>query len=399
MLNASMLRTIEDVIARVEEELRRLAKPVNAGRLSRAGFVDGSFALEERRGVYVLSLSAASLIVNGDKLEKLLPGSSRPLIAMLAPKSYGEARAGLLMSMLEVFAALDVVKMGVDAVFLDGSYVSEMMAPFGHPRDVRERLPELSRLHLDIEDEYGERAASLVRGKLEGEGPLGGFSKLLREMSDLASSLYQEISATASDNISKKEALDYSVVYVETTAYLTALSEFLERCAELNTAPLWVAKDAESRFIVEEKGIVGWLNDLSLLDYSWRTHDSVYTLIKGPPFGKPRLCAALPTLLNEVYSRWNSYAVLYFKLRKAGPVSQMTFPAFVSPDTAIEAVSMLRELSDPRGYPRPLSYVHHLAVLNPEIVRLMADELYKRERNPIMRSMLAPSGRAMAGLR
>lgn len=398
MLSASMLRTIEEVIARVEEELRELAKPIDSERLSRAGFVDGSFALEERRGVYVLSLSAASLIVNGDRLEKLLPGSSKPLLAMLAPKSYGEARAGLLMSMLEVFAALDAIKTGVDAVFLDGSYVSEMMSPFGHPHDVRERLPELGRLH-DIEDRYGERAASLVRGKLEGEGPLGGFSKLLREMSDLASSLYQEISAAASDDISKKEALDYSVVYVETTAYLAALNELLERCAELNTAPLWVAKDAESRFIVEERGVVGWLNDLSLLDYSWRAYDSAYIVVRGPPFGKPRLCAASSTLLNEVYSRWNSYAVLYFKLKRAGPVSQMTFPAFVSPDTAVEAVSMLRELSDQRGYPRPLSYVHHLAVLNPEMLRLMADELYKRERNPIIRSMLAPSGRAMAGLR
>lgn len=398
MLNASIFRTIEEMITRVEEDLKGLAKPISAQRLNKVGFVDGSFALDERRGVYMLSLSAASLTMSGDKLEKLLPGSSRPLITVLAPKSYGESRAGLLMSILEMFAAMDIIDRGVEAVFLDGSYISEMMIPFSHPHDVQENLAKLGPLYPDVEDKYGEKAAALVRDTL-GKDPLSGFSKLLEEMSGLANSLYREISVASPDITSKKEALDYSVVYVETTAYLTTLNEFLERCMELNAAPLWVAKDAESRFIVEEKGILGWLNDLSLLDYSWRACGSVYALIEGTKFGKPKSCAASRKLLERVYSRWSTCLVLYFKLKRMGPVSQMTFPGFVSLDTAVKAVSTLSELSDQRGYPRPLSYVHHLAVLNPELVRLMADELYKRERNSVARSMLAPSGRAMAGLR
>ncbi|MEM1508327.1 MAG: DNA double-strand break repair nuclease NurA [Thermofilaceae archaeon] len=396
----SIFRTIEEVITRVEEDLKGLAEPINTEHLNKTGFVDGSFALDERRGVYMLSLSAASLIVSGDRLEKLLPGSSRPLITVLAPKSYGESRAGLLMSMLEMFAAIDIIKRGVDAIFLDGSYISEMMVPFGHPHDVQENLTlaKLGYLYPDIEDKYGEKTLALVCDKL-GEEPLNGFSKLLEGISGLANSLYQEISLIAPDIMSKKEALDYSVVYVEATAYLSTLNEFLKRCMELNTAPLWVAKDAESRFIVEKKGILGWLNDLSLLDHSWRTYDSVYALIEGARFGRPKSCAASRKLLEEVYSKWSTYHVLYFKLRRKGPVSQMTFPSFVSLDTAVKAVSTLSELSDQKGYPRPLSYVHHLAVLNPELVRLMADELYKREHISVVRSMLAPSGRAMAGLR
>ena len=99
-LRGGVLEVVEEVIGLAEERVRGLMRPISGGRMERVGFVDGSYALEERRGVCVLALSAATVVVSGDRLEGVMAGSRRPLITLMAPKTYGGSRASLLMSTL-----------------------------------------------------------------------------------------------------------------------------------------------------------------------------------------------------------------------------------------------------------------------------------------------------------
>lgn len=393
-----VLKAVESVISEVEERVKSLMKPIEGERFRRSGFVDGSYVLDERRGAYLLAVSVASIVVDGNRMEGVAKGSSRPLVALLIPKSYGESRAGLLMSTLEILSALDLASRGAEAVFLDGSFVSEMLVPFGHARDAYERFDLAARVDPALLDSYGEKAAGFVE-EVAGDDPLASMSALLDRLAACASGLYRELSSGSFDVRSRKEALDFAVVYVETTAYLAALKLLLEECSSSGTAPFWVAKDAESRYIVEREGVAGWLNDLALLDYAWRESEAVYAALEGSEFGRPKPCAIWPRLLTEVFSKWNKYGVAYFKLSKLGAVAQMTYPGFVGRESVERALATLLALSDRRGYPRPLSYVHHIAVLNPEFARVVGDELYKREESQLVKSVLAPSGRASAGLR
>ncbi|MEM4889781.1 MAG: hypothetical protein QXJ64_10140, partial [Thermosphaera sp.] len=65
----STLSNIESLIRAVEERVSALAQPISGEPFERVGFVDGSYAMDERRGVYVLALSAASIVVNGGRME------------------------------------------------------------------------------------------------------------------------------------------------------------------------------------------------------------------------------------------------------------------------------------------------------------------------------------------
>jgi len=399
MAAGPVLGLVESVIRGVEGRVRSLAKRIAGEPFARAGFVDGSYVMDERRGAYVLLLSTASVLVDGGRIEGVLRGSSRPHVALLVPKGFAESRAGLLMSMLELLAALDLVRRGVEAVFLDGSYVSEVMVPFGHARDAYENFaPLAAELDGGPLERWGEEAARAA-AEARGGDPLPSFASLLARLAACSSELYARIASEAPDLRSRKEALDFAVVYCETTAFMSLLDEFLGECSRRGVKPFWVAKDAESRYIVEREGVVGWLNDLTLLDYAWRDLDSAYASFEGERVHRPKPCAVWRPLLEGVYERWGGYGVTYFKLRRAGVVSQMTYPEFVEGGAVLSALATLHQLADGRGYPRPLSYVHHMAVLNPELARLVADELYRREQNPALRSMLAPSGRAAAGLR
>lgn len=396
---SATLSAIESLIREVEKRVEGLAEPISGKRLEKVGFVDGSYVMDERRGVCVLALSAATLVVSGGRMEGVLKGSAKPQVLILAPKSYAESRASLLMSMLELLGALDLVGRGVEAIFLDGSYVSDVMVPFSHPRDAYENFsPASAGIGENLLEDWGRAISSAARGAAGGE-PLSSLAKLLSEIASCSSGLYESICSRSSDLKSRKEALDFAVVYCETTAYLTLLDQFLRESRVRGVKPLWVAKDAESRYIVEREGIVGWLNDLSLLDYAWRSWETAYTVFTGARIHKPKPCAVWPPILDEIYREWGGYGVSYFKLSKSGAVSQATYPEFVPVDAVRSALATLLSLADKRGYPRPLSYVHHIAVLNPEFVRLVADELYRREANPILKSMLAPSGRVSAGLR
>ncbi|MCX8180893.1 MAG: DNA double-strand break repair nuclease NurA [Thermofilaceae archaeon] len=393
------LSTVESVIKKVEERVKSLANPIEGEQYSSVGFVDGSYVMDERRGVYVLALSAATILVEGGRMEGLLKGSSRPQVTVLIPKSFGEARASLLMSILELLGALDLVNRGVQAVFLDGSYVSELMVPFGHPRDAYENFTSTFEHKVDgILDKWGKAVEKASESAPAGE-PLSAFSSLLKEVNACACELYTELVSSSDNQVSKKEALDFSFVFCESTAFLALLDNFLAACRNSSIYPYWVAKDAESRYVVEREGVEGWLNDLTLLDYSWKELDYAYTELEGKKLHRPKPCAVWEPILGKLYENWGENRVSYFKLAKVGPVSQMTYPRFAEGGAARTAVATLLTLADKRGYPRPLSYVHHIAVLNPELAKLLADELYRRENNPIVKYMLAPSGRVSAGLR
>lgn len=393
------LSAVESLIREAEERVRGLAEPISGERFGRAGFVDGSYAMDERRGLYVLALSAATIIVDGDRMEGVLRGSSKPCVTLLVPKSYAESRASLLMSIFELLGAIDLVERGLEAVFLDGSYVSEIMVPFGHVRDAYENFnPVLAGVEEGVLDRWGEACSKAAVEALGGEVH-ASLAKLLERIALYSSELYAALGSRAPDLRSRKEALDFAVVYCEATAYLALLDRFLEECRSRGARPFWVAKDAESRYIVEREGVVGWLNDLTLLDYAWRDWGAVHATFEGERVYKPKPCAAWAPLLDSIYGRWGGYGVSYFKMCKAGAVSQMTHPDFVERSSVLAALATLHALADRRGYPRPLSYVHHMAVLNPEFARLIADELYRREGRPVLKSMLAPSGRASAGLR
>ena len=399
MLALSVLEEVEELIRGVEERVRRLASSLPQETLGSVGFVDGSYALEERRGAYLLALSVSSVAYRDGRVERILPGSSRPLLWLLVPKSHGESRAGQLMTMLELLAAMDLVRRGLDAVALDGSFTSEMMVPFGHARDVHEEAARLVSLRAEVVEEAGEKVSSFAAEAASRRDVLSAARTLLGGLLEVASKLYRELAGSAPDLRGRKEALDYAVVFAETTAYLALLEALLEAARSSSTALVWVAKDAESRYIVEREGLLGWLNDLSLLDYAWRAGERVYTLLEGVSFGRPKPCAAWSQLVSKLFREWGEYGVCYFKLARSGPVMQATFPSFVSGSAVAKLASTLAALSDQHGYPRPLSYAHHTAVLNPELAQVLADEMYRRSSNPLMRSVLAPSGRALAGLR
>jgi hypothetical protein len=316
-------------------------------------------------------------------------------VSIIVPKSYGEQRANLYMSLIELLAARRVLDAGVDSVFLDGSLVSEIMVIFSHPRDVVEKLRRERREWLGL---FPGQALEKVSLEVEDLTP-GPIARLLREISERAWQLYNMRASGGEAGATRKNLLDFAYVYVETTVYLEALKRLLLVSRDLGVPVFWVAKDSETSSLVEAEGLEGWLNDVTLLDYAWRDLEDAYMTIKGNKFGDPRPCAADYTLVQELFREWGNYSISYFKLRKMGPVLQMTYPEHVGEDQVLSALATLKEVSESRGYPKPLSYVHHLAVLNPEVARLVADEIYRRTEDSIVRAAYAPTGRAKAGLR
>lgn len=394
-MERALLHVSEELLRGVEARVSQRAQPIVGEALGRTGYVDGSNVLDERRSVHLAMFSVASVILSGGRLSALARGASQPVVSIIVPKSYGEQRANLYMSLIELLAARRVLDAGVDSVFLDGSLVSEIMVIFSHPRDVVEKLRRERGEWLDL---FPGHALEKVSLEVEDLTP-GPIARLLREISEKAWQLYNMRASGGEAGATRKNLLDFAYVYVETTVYLEALKRLLLMSRDLGVPVFWVAKDSETSSLVEAEGLEGWLNDVTLLDYAWRDLEDAYMTIKGNKFGDPRPCAANYTLVQELFREWGNYSISYFKLRKMGPVLQMTYPEHVGEDQVLSALATLKEVSESRGYPKPLSYVHHLAVLNPEVARLVADEIYRRTEDSIVRAAYAPTGRAKAGLR
>ena len=401
-LSEGLAKSLVKTLREAEERVRKIKKPIEGSPLASAGFVDGSYVLEERRGACLLLLSAATVVVRGGAMSGGLRGSREPIIHVLAPKTYSESRSSLLMAMLELTAAHEMVRQGVEAVFLDGSYTSQLMEPFGFAQDVYHAYSRLGRrVDWSAVEELGEKAAQRFEGLISGgEGTRRKLLEMLRFIGNFSEQLYQILVEKEQDKRGEKEALDFAVVYVEETAYLSALRALLDLAEASETGLFWVAKDTESRYITEQEGITGWLNDVMLLDYAWRGAEKVYTLLEGKEFGMPRGHVACRRLVEEVYGRWSRYGVAYFKLTRYGATMQASFPIF-SREKLLDALETLASLADAiKGYPKPLNYVHNLAVLDASLPSLIADEIYRRAgSDDILKFMLKPSGRSLLGLK
>ena len=404
-MGGGLAKRLVETLKEVEDRVRGLGRKIRGRGLTHAGFVDGSYVLEERRGACLVLYSASSIETVKETLRQRAKGSRKPVAQILIPKSYSESRAGLLMSMFELLASLDLVSAGAEAVFMDGSYVSALMAPFGFALDVYSRALKAAMEGLDtgVAEELGSEASREVAEIAEtGESPRKMFIRALEVIGRYSARLYETLSSAGSpEHRWRKETLDFSVVFFEETAYLTVLAALLRKAEELGAAVFWVAKDSESRYLTEQEGVLGWLNDVMLLDYAWRGMGDIYVRLPGVSFGMPRGCVAYRGVIEEVYRYWNDYTVVYFKFGEQGVVAQMTYPVKLSEDMLDKGLATLLGLSDRvHGYPRPLNYVHNLAVLNPGLARLMADELYRRSgREALVRFMLAPSGRRLLGLK
>lgn len=400
-ISGALAEKLVELLREAEERVRGLGREIRGDPLEHVGFVDGSYVLEERRGACLALFSAASLEVVRGEMRPRMGGNRKPIVHVLAPKSYSESRASLLMSVLELLAAIDLLRSGAEAVFLDGSYVSALMEPFGFAEKVYSAALRAGKAALDTQllNRVGADARRSVQSVLEDRDPYTQFTQILATIGRYASELYGGLYGAAEEPRWRKEALDYSLVYLEETAYLTVLHSLLGEAESRGVSLYWVAKDTESRYITEREGVLGWLNDVMLLDYAWKGVGGVYTELKGQTFGRPKGLVAYRPLIDEVYAKWNEYSVVYFKLNRHGVVSQMTYPTAL-PAAPHRALATLSALSDKlHGYPRPLNYVHNVAVLDPALARVLADEMYRR-RGPedILRYMLAPSGRRMLGL-
>jgi hypothetical protein len=391
----ALLHVSEELLRGVEKELAEEAEPISGKPFTSTGYVDGSNVVEPRRSIHVAVFSVASILLKNGKYSALARGAEEPIVSVIVPKSYGEQRANLLMSIIELLAARKALTSSLEAILLDGSFISEMMTVFSHPKDAAEAMGEDYKKILDNLPDAEHLGIELEDRDISPKSVMG----LFEEISEKAWQIYKERNTMFEKASSKKSFLDFVCVYVETTVYLKALRELLTASRELQVPLFWVAKDSETNLLVEKVGLEGWLNDVTLLDYAWRNLEDAYTTLRGKEFGRLKPCAADRKLVSEILGAWGNYSVLYFKLRKLGPVLQVTYPSYVDEDEALSALATLKELSDSRGYPKPLSYVHHMAVLNPEIARLVADEIYQRKADSIFRAAYAPSGRVKAGLR
>ena len=398
-LSEKLARTLEDTLKEVESRVKKLCREVKGDGFTTIGFVDGSYVLEERRGACLALLSAATLIIEGERISRVMEGSKRPLIFPLIPRTYGESRMSLLMETFELVGGLDLIRRGVEAVFMDGSYVSGLMEPFTLSRVVNDVIKKIDR---NLLNEYGKQTFRSFKEIIAARNrdPWLTFRDIIRVVGDSASELYENLEGLYGKTLGRREMLDLSMIYLETTAYLSSLRALLKEAEEKGVGLFWVAKDSESRYIVDKEGVKGWMNDLTLLDYAWRDKERVYLSFEDMKMGKPSVPVAYDRLLEEIYEKWGDHGVAYFKLSPRGAVIQTSYPENISKDTLSKALATLARLTDPlHGYPRPLNYVHNMTVLSQSLSRIIADEIYRKaDRGTALKFILAPSGRGMIGL-
>ncbi len=403
----TVTRELRDILDEVEIKLREVAQQIEGRGFSSSGYVDGSYVLDERRGAFLSVFSTASLSLRGNRFYKRMKGSEYPVPYILIPKVYGESRSSMLMEIAEFISGLDLIRRGTESLFMDGSYLSVLMSPFGAIRDVASRFSQLpfSSEAIEVAENLGETIILTIGEVLSSKDPYNIFISTLRVIDEYGSLLYNELSKLFKRYLgytyARKDLLDYSMVYVEETTFMSIINTLLEEAKERDVGVFWVAKDSESRVLAEKEQLLGWFTDLTLLDYSWRNLGNIFLQIDSlPPVGFPKEHVCPRKLRKYFTSKWNKYAITYFKLGVKGAVIQLSFPLAISRDMVNDALKTLLNVSDKRyGYPRPLSYAHNLAVLDQRLARLIADELWRSNKNPLLKSILAPSGRYLLGLR
>ncbi len=412
-----LLREAESAIGSVTQRVEEFEE------WSKLGFIDGSYAYDERRGAFVAVFSAALILATrtraGIRLSSRLGGSKEPVPFILLPRAYGESRCSVIMRTFELLAALDAIKQGAEHVYLDGSFLSLLLTPSGTTRwiysDLTSLLPKedvlsffipaLRKLSLAVDEEL-----DLVEEK----GARSVFIELLRKTTRLVRDTYYDalrrIRGASASIAAKRALLDYTALSFEEGAALATAYRLLEEASEREARLFWIAKDSDSRILAEALGLHGWYTDVSLLDYCWRrVGDAVLDVSRmarlspvGENFVKPEVKGLLvePGLAKKLYRKWGAYKIFYFKLTRLSPVFQLSYPAAYGRSAGEEAIGALTELKDNKyGYPRPLAYVHHMAVVSSDLARLLGDEGWRRARSEFERTILSSPGRRLAGLR
>ena len=385
--------SIAEKIVRGEEKILEYVrinekKLPQANPLFPASFIDGSYVVSERRGCLVSLLSTASLAVDegGFSLKKGLPGNRRPFPAIVFPKEYGENRVSYMMKTLEILAALWEIGRGAGLVVLDGSYLTLLLSSFGFPVEVARRGGEPLDEGGEVVNAFERWGELLLRG-----GGADSFVKVSEEMLNL----YGELLFRSGGGIDPLRLSTYVVL----TGLLKASHILLEAAEERGVGVAWLSKDVDSRFLVETAAGGGWINDVSVLDEAWHSRGDVYlSFSPDKPVKKPSQPVADPEVLDALYEKWGGYLVAYVKLGRAGVPLQVSVPARMS--SLLDAIlSTLKAIPSTNGYPNPLVYVHHLAVLKREAAELVANTLWRSaEGKGIIERLLAPKGRVMVGL-
>ncbi|AKG39241.1 hypothetical protein MA03_08410 [Infirmifilum uzonense] len=407
---AEMDRILLEARERVEEPLSIEGKP-----LEKLWFIDGSHAISERQGAFVSLFSVASLGVISRKYLEGLPGREHLLTHLIIPKVNGESRAALLMSSLEIMEALRASSMEMDAVIFDGSYLALLLSAYGSSSQLfSETLRSISgenvTLRSIVEDtDAGKIIDETVDTWIERivkERSMHGFYKsaysIFTSIYDLAEKLHDKLASNKfiENKLGKRFLIDYTLFFAETTLYLRVLGSFLKHVEENDILPLWVAKESTSRFLSEILDLKSWLSDTVLLDSLWSGKEKVFIILESRenpkalrPVNPPSEPVASRETLSLVY-RWNKFDIVYLKVSRHGPVLQASYPHDLASRERVEsALAALASLSDPkRGYPRPLSLVHHKTLIPGTLVEALAYKMWQSSQG-VLRGLLQPLGR------
>lgn len=408
---SNVLYSVESELKSVERKIRYSAEKIEGKALDSIGFIDGSVVSEERRGAVFTAFSVASIVYDNNKYSLALPGSKRPIFHILIPKSYSESRSALLMRILELTEALRQVHSGVNTICMDGSYLTLLLTGYGY----------INELYTELRTAISTDEASAITDMLEKIGMqlIDDISKDLVELkTGIPSTVYgfftsflEKISAHIDAALKSIEEefgrerivpvlIDYISAYLELVPFFYISGLLLQKATIDGLNLVWISKESNSRFLAKLFGLRGWINDLVLIDSAWRGLENVYMVFEdATPVSKPRYPVAPRKLLDTVY-RWNRYLIIYSKFSRFSPSLQLSFPKETpAEDSFGDILYTLSQISEKKtGYPKPLNYVHNLAVLNPEVARIVAEKIW-RTSSGLQRSIMAPAGRVQVGLR
>lgn len=322
-----------------------------------------------------------------------------------------------LMRALEFATARHLLKEGPEAVFMDGSYVSVLLAPSGIVRSAyREVVQGLSPSEKKGFEELARELIASWLELVEGEelkNPAAYFELFLYKKSELEDLAQRKFRKALPNKAVWRSLLDYICMVLEENFALFQLVKLLEEARSSNTVVFWLAKDADSSFISKELLSTSRLTDASLLEYLWGRKElvclRVSELVEIPrvspwraakdPNGRGGDLVFHHKLAVPFYESWGSYEVWYAKYAKYGPVLQISYPSSYGASAGLKALHSLTRLIDERyGYPKPMLHVHHSTVLEKKAVETVADAVWLAEKDPLKRAILGRSGRKLVGL-
>lgn len=416
---------VEEITKSLNKSIKELSSIVNhylvrgiGGRIEvSSGFVDGSNVFDERRGSIIVLLSAYGLIVRGSNGNICMRnvvganGARKPIAIILFPRVYAETRIGILMKTLELLVARSIVNQSVESVFLDGSYLSMLLAPSGVARQsyrlLIEDLPE--QLVKEVEDIVNKRLRILYLklDKIEYSNPYEGFMNIIDILPEEYSSIINDLLGVLEGKKSVEKVIDYSLLVIDENIGFYNLTRLLDESLRKNVRVYWIAKDTDSRFLARVNRLLTWITDASLLDHLWANENTIALRVNDLVdlegisawrttrwMGQGSELIFEPLRALEFYNRWGKFDIWYFKLTRYGPVLQLTYPQRYGREAGIEALSVLENLSDPKtGYPKPLILVHHATRLEEGLAEGLGDVIWSRLENPLLKVLLARRAR------